>query len=76
MASQDADQFQRLETEIVMMIVGDPGLTTKDLAAFAATCRRHYDIANPTLYKKNIEEEDGVAGKEYLLTRMTGLATD
>lgn len=66
MAFQGTDQFRRLATETVTLFAGVPNLTTGDLAAFAATCRRHYDVANPFLYRKNVEEEHEIAGMDYL----------
>lgn len=54
------DYFADLSNEILMMIAGDTGLKTGDIAAFAATSRHNYAIGNPILYKKHVKEEGGV----------------
>lgn len=66
MASEQAvDCFSRLATELISSIVEVPALTARDLAAFAATCQRHYDVAITAVYRKNVEEEHEDAGKKH-----------
>lgn len=57
------DYLTKFPLEISYKIASDPGLTSRDLAALAATSRQHYSVANPVLYKKHVQEEYGVAGE-------------
>lgn len=65
MAVKARDHFGRLPTELFCLVVEDHGLSTHDLAALAATCRKCYIITNPVLYKKHIKEEGSQACKRY-----------
>lgn len=65
MAAEARDHLGRLPTELFCLVVEDHGLSTRDLAALAATCRKCYIITNPILYQKHIKEEGSQACKRY-----------
>lgn len=61
MATDARDNLGRLPTELFCLVVEDHGLSTRDLAALAATCRKCYTISNPILYQKHLKENAGQA---------------
>lgn len=61
MAAKARDHLGRLPTELLCVVVEDPGLSTHDLAALAVTCRKNYTLTNPILYQKHIKENAGQA---------------
>lgn len=65
MAANARDHFGRLPAELLCLVVENHGLSTRDLAALAATCRKCYIITNPVLYQKHITEEGSQACKRY-----------
>lgn len=65
MTADARDNLGRLPTELFYQVVEDCGLSTRDLGALAATCRKCYTITNPMLYQKHIKEEGSQACKRY-----------
>ncbi|KAG6358075.1 hypothetical protein INS49_013959 [Diaporthe citri] len=61
MAAETRDNLGGLPTELFCLVVEDHGLSTRDLGALAATCRKCYTITNPILYQKHIKEEGSQA---------------
>ncbi|KAG8157806.1 hypothetical protein KVR01_012468 [Diaporthe batatas] len=61
MASEAPDHLSRLPAELLCLVVENGSLSTGDLAALAATCRRCYILANPILYQKHLKENAGIA---------------
>ncbi|KAI7773241.1 hypothetical protein LA080_011486 [Diaporthe eres] len=61
MAADARDNLGRPPTELFCLVVEDHGLSTRDLAALAATCRKCYIITNPILYQKHLKETGGQA---------------
>lgn len=65
MAAGARDHLVQLPVELFCLVVKDHELSTRDLAALAATCRRNYSITNPILYQKHLKENAGQAYKRY-----------
>lgn len=63
MAANARDHLGRLPTELFCLVVEDHGLSTRDLAALAATCHKNYTLTNPILYQKHLKEDGGIASK-------------
>lgn len=66
----------RLPTEVFCLVAEDDSLLTRDLAALAATCRLCYTRTNPMLYKRHVQETDGIASKRYHLRMVAQSFTD
>lgn len=66
MVSEARDHFGRLPTELLILVIEDPSLSTGDLAALAVTCRKSYTTTNPILYQRHLKENGGQACKPYL----------
>ena len=62
MSSSARDHLTGLPEETVLNIMKF-GLSNGDLAALAATSSRFNDVASEVLYRKNVQQEDGIAGK-------------
>lgn len=71
MAADAGDHLVQLPTELFCLVVEGHDLSTRDLAALAATCHKCYTIANPLLYQKHVKEEGSQARKSYQIRMNT-----
>lgn len=63
MARNTRNNLDRLPAELFSMVTEQSGLSVSSLAAVALTSRRYYEMTIPTVYKKHVQEDSGVASK-------------